>query len=98
MFVWDSANIGHIAEHDVTPEEAEQVLENRPFDLSHQLRNGEERIVHLGETRTGRILRVVVAPREGRLRVVTAWPADRKDRQLYVTQKGIRDHESPRNP
>jgi uncharacterized protein len=49
-FDWDAANIRHIARHKVTPEEAEQVVENNPLDLAGQLANGEERILHLGET------------------------------------------------
>lgn len=32
-FEWDNANISHVAEHEVEPEEAEQVILNRPVDL-----------------------------------------------------------------
>lgn len=32
-FEWDDANIAHIAEHDVTPEESEQALLNDPLEL-----------------------------------------------------------------
>jgi hypothetical protein len=30
QFEWGAANIGHLAEHGVEPEEAEQVILNRP--------------------------------------------------------------------
>ena len=39
-FDWDDANMSHIAEHGVTPEEAVQVLENDPVDLDYQLVEG----------------------------------------------------------
>ncbi len=32
-FEWDAANLSHLAEHDVTPEEAEQVIEKDSVDL-----------------------------------------------------------------
>lgn len=42
QFDWDSANIGHIAEHDVTPEEAEDVLLGDSLDLNFQADEGDE--------------------------------------------------------
>jgi uncharacterized DUF497 family protein len=92
-FTWDDANITHIARHGVTPEEAEQVIENQPLDLQRQLRNGEERLLHLGETRTGRVLVVVLTVRDERYRVVTAHPADRTMRRFYFLQKDVNDDE-----
>ncbi len=53
MFDWDSANTNHIARHGVTPEEAEQVVLNEPLDIEVVLRNGEQRIVQVGETDAG---------------------------------------------
>ena len=32
-FLWDSANVNHIARHNISPEEAEQVVRNTPLDL-----------------------------------------------------------------
>ena len=91
MFDWDDANVRHIARHGVSPEEAEQVLLNQPLDLDEQLRNHERRILHLGETNSGRILNVVATKRDKRVRVVTAYPADRSDRRLYASEKRKRD-------
>jgi uncharacterized DUF497 family protein len=42
-FNWDSANRAHIAEHAVSPEEAEQVVLNEPMDIEVQIHSGEER-------------------------------------------------------
>jgi uncharacterized DUF497 family protein len=55
-FDWDKANSAHIADHGISCDEAEQVLVNRPIDLDYQNRNGEERLLQLGETSAGRII------------------------------------------
>jgi uncharacterized protein len=78
----------HLAIHGVLPEEAEQVIGNNPLDVERQIRNGEERILHLGETSAGRVLFVVATFREEMIRVVTSFPANRKARKLYLTLKG----------
>jgi hypothetical protein len=87
LFDWDSADIGHIAEHDVTPEEAEQVIKNRPFDLESHLRSGEERTAQVGETDAGRILIVVSTMRSKRIRIVPAWPANKNYRRYFLSMK-----------
>ena len=87
MFEWDRQNIAHIAVHGVTPGEAEQVIQNRPVDLETYLRNGEERVVQVGETDAGRILIAVSTMVEKRIRVVTAWSAKERLRCYFLTQK-----------
>ena len=47
QFDWDVANARHLAQHDILPAEAEQVLKNRPRDIESQLRNGEERVAQV---------------------------------------------------
>ena len=86
-FLWDAGNINHIARHDISPEEAEQVVENDPFDITRYLRNGEERLNQVGETDAGRVLVVVTTQRGEDTRVVTAHPADRDMRALYAQMK-----------
>ena len=92
-FHWDNGNIEHIARHEVTPQEAEQVIENDPLDAGVVFRNGETRTVHLGETDANRVLVVVVTERNGLYRVVTARPADRKERAFYVSNKAALDEQ-----
>ncbi len=75
QFEWDDAHLSHIAEHGISAKEAEEVLRNKPLDLEMQTRNGEERIVQVGETDAGRVLVVVNTFRRERVRVVTAFPA-----------------------
>lgn len=87
MFLWDKENTSHIARHHVSKDEAEQVIQNDPLDLERQIRNGEQRLLHLGETNAGRVLFVVVTLRDKMLRVVTAFPANRRARKFYAEQK-----------
>jgi hypothetical protein len=92
LFDWDQANRSHIAEHGVSPEEAEQVVLNEPLDLTLQQRDGEERTVQVGETDGGRILVVVTTWRRRKIRVVTAFPAKQRLRNFYERYK--REHDN----
>ncbi len=95
QFDWDTNNIDHIALHDVTTDEAEQVIENKPLDAGVVFRNAEPRTLHLGETDTGRVLLVVITERNEMFRVVTARPANRKERTFYSNHKAtINDKDS----
>ena len=91
MFAWDAGNVDHLAKHGVMPEEAEQVIENAPLEIERQIRGGESRTLHLGETAAHRVLFVVVTRRGEELRVVTAFPADRQSRKFYASQKVAND-------
>lgn len=86
---WDEANIRHIAEHGVTPSEAEEAVLNQPLDLEYTFRNGEVRLRQAGETLAGRILAIVSTVRNERIRVVTAYPASRLLRATY--HKKVKD-------
>ena len=90
LFDWDDANIAHIAEHDVLPSEAEEVVTNNPLDLDYVIRNGEFRLRQAGETSTGRILAVITTIRNGLTRVITAYPARRSLRATYLEHKELR--------
>jgi uncharacterized DUF497 family protein len=98
QFDWNEANISHIARHDVTQEEAEQVVENYPLDAGAVLRNGEIRTINLGQTDAGRVLVVVVTERDGLHRVVTARPADRKERTFYSKHKAATNDQDLTDP
>lgn len=89
-FQWDAGNLDHIALHKVTRDEAEQVVENDPITLGQEERNGEQRILYLGETNENRVLFVAVTARGYDIRVVTAYPAKRKLRTLYFNQKAVK--------
>jgi uncharacterized DUF497 family protein len=89
VFDWDDANIAHIARHNITPAEAEAVLLADPYDLDYQVRNGEERVEQIGATGAGRILAVVTTVRRGKTRVVTAYPATKRQQAVYFNARGI---------
>ena len=87
QFDWDNENIEHLAKHLIAPSEAEQVILNRPLDLEAELRNGEERVPHIGETDAGRILIVVTTMQGKKVRVVTAWSANKNYRRYFLSMK-----------
>lgn len=92
-FDCDEANRAHVREHDVSPEEAEQVVVNDPVDFEAQFRNDELRTAQVGRTDSGRILVVVTTQRDLKLRVVTAFPASKKRREFYE-RKSNQDRQS----
>jgi uncharacterized DUF497 family protein len=88
-FDWDEANLGHIARHDVTKEEAEQVLLGEPYEMELQIEVEsveEERLLQLGATANGRILQIVTAWRDGKVRVISAWDAPKQLRTYYLAE------------
>jgi uncharacterized DUF497 family protein len=92
LFVWDEANTTHIAEHGVTPAEAEHVIENGPLYIDYSIQGGEIRHREVGETVTGRVLLVVSTTRDDQIRVITAFPPSRSLRTTYLTFKESEQH------
>ena len=84
---WDEANVTHLGEHDVAPEETEEVLLGDPLDVGFEVTGGEERWSYIGETNEGRILRVVITLRGERIRVVTAFEPEKHWKTFYLEQK-----------
>ncbi|MGD0546277.1 MAG: BrnT family toxin [Terracidiphilus sp.] len=88
LFSWDSANIYHIAEHDVTPDEAEEALLGDPMDIAFEAElQAGRRWAFLGNTRQGRPLLIVIALRGRRLRVVTAYDPPAQGKLLLLARK-----------
>jgi len=86
-FEWDAANTAHLARHRVTRGEAEQVFSGAALPLESEERGGEWRHTELGETEGGRLLLVVWTWRGQRIRIITAFPANRKWRALWQRVK-----------
>jgi uncharacterized DUF497 family protein len=85
VFQWDEANRRHIARHDVSMEEFEQVMKNGPLDLHIQYDEDDGlRYEQVGETDRGRILTVITTWRDERVRPVTAWDSSRADKLIYL--------------
>jgi uncharacterized DUF497 family protein len=81
-FDWDEANISHVARHGVTQAEAEEIVRGAAAVVESD-RHGESRAVVIGDTAGGRTLVVVFAARKERVRIVTAYPANRSQRARY---------------
>ena len=86
-FEWDDANRDHVARHGVTPDETEQALLNDPISLEYQTDRGEPRWVSVGPTDATRFLVVVWTVRGPAIRVVTAYPANRRLMAVYRRTK-----------
>ncbi len=81
---WDEANIEHIADHDVSPEEVEAALRDpRRIPAPAYSTETERRFAAVGATAEGRILFVVYTQRKGMVRVVTAREAGDRYRRRY---------------
>ena len=98
MFDWNEANIGHIADHNVLPHEAEEAATYKPVALYMAVRKGEERFVQVGETLSGRILLVITTPRNGMTRVVTAHDVDLGKRKFYTLRRDAQYGNGNENP
>lgn len=83
--VWDAWNICHIARHEVTPDEVEEVCRG----FTHASRTYKGRLRVIGQTRFGRMLTVILAPVQTEIYYpVTARPASRRERQTYRSSEG----------
>jgi len=84
--IWDPWNVAHIAEHQVTPEEVEEICQADPLvEAGHT-----GRILVIGLNKAGRLLTAVLdpEPEQGVYYVVSARAAARKERVLYRAQRG----------
>jgi len=85
QFEWDHFNADKIRQkHKVEPRECEEVFFNYPLvapDVSHS--TIEKRYSALGKTNTGRLLYIIFTERKGKIRVISAWNANKKQRRLY---------------
>jgi uncharacterized protein len=79
-FEWDDDNILHIARHQFSPEEVEEV-----FAGDHKVRRARQKLyIALGETLDGRLALVVFRRLTGGLvRVITARDMDEAERRLF---------------
>ena len=82
-FDCDGANVAHIAQHGITPEECEEAHANGPMVIEVQERKRERRMLCLGETNAARLLTFAITERKGKMRFVTAHPMHAKQREIY---------------
>lgn len=84
-FDWDEANISHIARHNVTPDEAEQVFfdENNALDEDIKHSKEEKRFLIIGKTEKGRLLYQIFTRRGNKIRVISSRDINKKEVNLY---------------
>jgi uncharacterized DUF497 family protein len=83
-FVWDDANVEHIARHGVEWWEVDEVLLNPNRQrLSRAFVADEQRFAVIGETLEGRLLVVAYTHRNGRTRPLMARPPSAREAQSY---------------
>jgi uncharacterized protein len=93
VFEWDDprderGNTRHVARHGVTPAQAEQALSDPDgFDAPTYPTATEERYAYVGATEAGRILFVVYTERDERIRIITAYRAERDEREAYIARR-----------
>lgn len=86
-FEWDSGNSTKSAQkHGVGSEEVESVFELKlaaPLGRQKSPVVEEERLCIVGPSSQGRLLSVVFTLRDGRVRPISARPANKKEQKLY---------------
>jgi hypothetical protein len=85
-FVWDKGNIDKSwKKHRVTNQECEEVFFDKKKkiykDKLHSI--GEDRFILLGKTKKKRLLYVVFAVRNKKIRIISARDINKKERRLY---------------
>ncbi len=83
-FDWDEHNAGHIARHDVTPMEVEEMFRRPRIEQESEKDKGC--FETYGTTESGRYLVVVFIYRHGRRRTITAYPMNRSTRKRYASK------------
>jgi uncharacterized protein len=85
-FEWDLSKAAtNLADHEVSFDEAVTAFED-PLSLTIEdpdHSEHEERLILLGRSRNNRLLVVVHTEREGRIRLISARPATRRERRDY---------------
>jgi len=89
-FDWDDGNSGkNLEKHGVTDGETEQVFFNQPLVASVDVQHSteEERLHLLGQTDAGRRLFLLCTIRGNLIRVISARPMNRKEREAYQSNE-----------
>jgi len=87
IFEWDQWNVQKNEDkHGVSTTEAESVFFDSAYKLFEDVKHSspsEMRYVLFGRSLENRILMISFTKREGRVRIISARPASRKERNLY---------------
>src|SRR5579864_979402 len=83
--IWDDWNVAHIAKHDISPMEVEEVCNNDPVERTGY----EERLFIIGKTNAGRLLTVILdrTDQQGVYYPRTSYKASQRSKQDYEEEK-----------
>ena len=84
-FQWDEGNSRKSErKHGVTDRESEEIFFNKPLVIARSVKGSPEiRYAALGKTYGSRLLAVVFTIRANRIRIISARPMSRNERELY---------------
>ena len=87
-FEWDEAkNQANIRKHGVSFEVAKRIFVRPVLTSPDRRKNyGEDRYVTIGQAEQAALIVVTHTGRAGRIRLISARPASRKERKLYYEQ------------
>ena len=88
-FTWDPVKAAtNLRKHGVSFDEAASVFTNPLAKVlpDPTCRKGEDRVIMVGHSERGRLLLVVFAERDGRLRIISARAVSRRERREYEEQ------------
>ena len=79
--IWDDWNVAHIGQHDVLPNEVEEVCAGNRIEREAY----RQRIFLVGTTKTGRILTIILEPREEQevYKPITSYDASKRSIKAY---------------
>jgi len=84
--IWEEWNVDHIARHDVTANEVEEVCAGEHITL----KGHSKRIILCGRTKDGRLISIVLGHEgKGVYYPITARDASKKERQYWRKDKGV---------
>jgi uncharacterized DUF497 family protein len=84
-FNWDEGNTEHVAEHNVTTDEAEEVFSDAENVLEEDMEHSvvEMRFLIIGKTEKGRLLYQIFTRRGDKIRVISSRDINKKEVYLY---------------
>lgn len=90
-FDWDEANITHLARHNVSPEEAEDLFFDKDNVLDEDIKHSdfENRFLIIGKTQKGRLLYQVFTKRGNKIRIISSRDINKKEVKLYISQTKV---------
>lgn len=85
-FEWNRANIDKSFEkHGITPNQSEEIFLDEDLKVIRDIKHSqkEKRLIAIGKTFENKILFIVFTIRKNKIRIISARPANKKERRNY---------------